>query len=364
MLLSNIQDFQVCGDYLYYYTSTGQVYSSFLQSDIHGQLLDVKGALGITNNRGKLFLYTEGDTCILNKNNVTDVYHQFVITVEDEKYYARVNSDGVKQLACFRNDISKEKLWSLNFYSTIFLFGSKLYVVKFTDTLQRLNLLCINKLTGLAVWQYAVPEKYAYQYPLADKRLAEVSRIIGEYKGILWVSLESGRLIGLDIETGVEVRNIHLPNSYPNTLELPESDGYFHFGKYSTFDKIEGKLFGMAFSYYYEIDLNKIDHNYIVYDIKETLLKRGFHYIDMGGLGYELSFQNEFVLFGYQQSGTEPSSVGIFNRLTKEVVWSSVKNMTEQPYFKGLRKLIIKNNRIYVLDAEAALHIIDIDFLS
>jgi hypothetical protein len=240
------------------------------------------------------------------------------------------------------------------------LMGTNLFVVKFTDELKKYDLQCINKVNGETIWQYTVPIDYGYNDGLGSSYNGEVQRIIGEYNKILWIAINSGILVGLDINTGEELYKITSPDNELSNYEVPIKTGYYFFGLYSTLDKDKGVFFGIAgYNHYWEIDVsNGRLPIFTLFDITDSLRNSGITYVS--NIGYDMPYMGKYILVQHQRIKDFDSAVAIFNREIKQIVWCSISDLPERPYFGDIKKMELRHNKIFVLEKSGDFYIFDV----
>jgi hypothetical protein len=72
---------------------------------------------------------------------------------------------------------------------------------------------------------------------------------------------------------------------------------------------------------------------------------------------YETWLQDE-IIFREWSFAQDPSYVGIFNRKTRQITWTS-RELGEEGVFKGISKVEYQDNKLYVLDRASTLHIFE-----
>jgi hypothetical protein len=206
-------------------------------------------------------------------------------------------------------------------------------------------------LTGNRLWQYTLPEMEIYyaDVPITD---IQISKIIGVYKRIVWIVLNTGFFIGLSVEDGSQKYFIKMPFNSPDEWLGKES---FAQATSSVLSQGEGKIFGYSYKTYWEIDLGNPVETYMYYDLIDTSKRN--HNIE-NTLVQPLCWQDDEIFIGQQEFSQQPSYIGLFSRKKKEITWTSY-DMKEEGVFKGLRKIGMLDNRFYVLDATNTLHILE-----
>jgi outer membrane protein assembly factor BamB len=210
--------------------------------------------------------------------------------------------------------------------------------------------------TGEIKWTRSFSGIYDYiqQFPSPHTIKSTVTRFICETDGVLWIALSSGRLVGLNKNSGEEVYNISNPANFPAGYQLRKEDEYLHYGLYMNFDKNSDMLFGLRGKYYFEIGLNDPVHNYSIYDIKQELHTAGFEEINFSGDGYQQAWHKNEIYFG-QQDRKGPT-IGIFERESKHIAWVSGLPASNS-YIPNIRKIGYAGNKLYALDGNQVLHI-------
>lgn len=209
-----------------------------------------------------------------------------------------------------------------------------------------------NLATGLPSWDFKIIEEkyswnqkspYEHQEPTLVK--AEITRVIGVYQNTVWTMLNSGRLLGLDEQTG----NINFDLTYPINFSIffPDLDTPSWLVKNTHLDSDAGKLFGIYNHYYWELDLTNPLETYILYDVKESCQR---HQILLNFLG---DWNRNEIYFW---EGSINNKVGVFSRKAKQVIWSTaIEEVVGK--FPAIRKVDYQSNHLYVLDHFNSLHI-------
>ena len=215
--------------------------------------------------------------------------------------------------------------------------------------------------SGRVLWSYALPDSKYDWYNLGSVYIsersvpikAEIKKILGTFNEILWISLNSGRLLGLDIHTGDLRHDLAIPANF-----FAYISGYvnqFDSAADSLLDEKRGIIFGLHLTYYWEINLINPENEYILYDISEQCNKK---LIGGNEIAADLVWRNEEIFFYQWSFAQDPSYVGIFNRNTRQITWTS-RELGEEGIFKGVNKVEFSENRLYVLDRANTLHIFE-----
>ena len=246
---------------------------------------------------------------------------------------------------------NQEVVWNLSFTSPIIYFGEYIYLVEFCETLDKRSINAINKDTGQIVWRYTLSETEVY-YNGRKITDIQIANLLGVYNNLLWIVLNTGHFIGLSINDGSLIHHLKMPFNFPDDWKKYET---FSQAERSVLDTTEGKIFGIRSKIYWEIDLQNPETMYKYFDVSETCEKNN---IEANLPGEPLCWQRDEIFIGQQEWSTNPSYVGIFNRKTKEITWTS-HEIGEPGIFKGLTKIAYAKTRLYVLDAQNTLHILE-----
>lgn len=208
-------------------------------------------------------------------------------------------------------------------------------------------------------WHYELPERvYNVQRRTGyiDKPFeevnAEILKILGVYSGALYIVLNSGRIIGLEENTGQEVFTKIEPDQLTLNYENERIYTPTILWLNTQMDSENGIIFGLLGDFYAEIDLKNSLKAYKVYDIGYQSNTKKIKCTNWG------VWQGDEIFFGETNFAKEPARVGIFNRKTKQVTWTS-DELGEEGVFKGLRKIDYAQNKLYILDMENTLHIFE-----
>ncbi len=206
------------------------------------------------------------------------------------------------------------------------------------------------------IWQHELlKDNYLWSDNEQTKNnLGEFERIVGVHNNVLWITLNSGKLLGFYLETGEIMFDIYLPNNSPENLVF--FGNYYWIGRYHQIDKNQGKLFGLRGNFYWEIDLANPTETYEVFDISETCKQNNIR-ADMPA--YEWPTQGNEILFGeIFESPKNPglNNVGIFDRGAKQIVWTE-RIGEEGDFLPVIQKLEMLNDKLYIQDGQNNLFI-------
>jgi hypothetical protein len=205
------------------------------------------------------------------------------------------------------------------------------------------------------LWQFDISQIGEFITPFEIKP-AEVEQLIGVYNQILWVHLGNGKVIGLNIETGnlehelsdTPETNIH------NGILKPLADGgkrerlvHYHF------DEAKGKIFGLSYNSYCEINLKCNNPQFEIWLLNNQMESFGIKEI------YRYSAKDEDGNLYFFDSNE--CKWGVFNTTTKSIEWVSEKinNSSNPKVFMQLKEIQYGAGRVYILDTNQVLHVFE-----
>lgn len=184
--------------------------------------------------------------------------------------------------------------------------------------------------------------------PLKDHD-AEIVKIIGEYKNVLWIKLNSGRLLGLSISDGNLLHNLGHPNNFPSNFKLnPEEKKGITWG--ARIDEENEKLFDLHKDWYYEISLAEPEESFIVYTFTDSCLANR---IEADG-NFDFPFNKNYIFFGARYP--KGNGIGVFDRNKKEIIWAAPIEASERD-FPAVKKIDVMGDKLYVLTDNGKLSI-------
>lgn len=281
---------------------------------------------------------------ILFNNKQFNIRPYLIKSIDIEgNVYCRLEGKGAKI------DIHENIIWKLEDKFFIYLIDKFFFFYR----KGKVKIVTINNRTGTPLWQYDIGERYDYyarneQYLESPTEFhqAEIRKIIGVYQEILWISLNTGRLIGLSVHNGAVVYDIAVPDDYPHR--------FFAVAQYSHLVAGQGKIIGLHAHWYWEIDLKNPIESYKLYILDDECTN---HSLDVDHLRFHCLVGNE-LFFAQEEWAQEPSYVGIFDIQTKKITWTS-HELGEDNVFQGIKKVEYQSNRLYVLDKASCLHIFE-----
>ena len=204
-----------------------------------------------------------------------------------------------------------------------------------------------NNSTGNEIWQLSSFSKFDYKVKVftsepSEHRRAELLRILGVYKNVVWLKLNSGRLLGLSTTNGELLYNITHPNYFPlGSLDHTDIESGF-LGYYTHLDRQTGMLFGLHRHYYWEIDLDNPEESFILYNITYSAEKYGIE----ADSNISFPFTNNEIFFNSKYP--DKNGIGVFDRNKKEIVWAAPVERSSRG-FPAVKKMDYADNKFYVL---------------
>ena len=204
--------------------------------------------------------------------------------------------------------------------------------------------------SGKEIWNYQLSENYRWKDASGESHTGEYYKLIGLSNNIFWCVLNSGVIIGLNIETGqVEYELCH-PIIYPHSKIINEGFEKVNiFNRHSIMSEDRSEILGMQGHFYWEINLENPVEEFTMYSIKDSCEE---HHISLN----DTFCLNDNEVYFYE--GGYSNRFGIFCRNKKAIIWSS-----DLPEVKGkfpaIRKMDYTNYRIYIQDFYNSLHVIE-----
>lgn len=211
------------------------------------------------------------------------------------------------------------------------------------------------KIGCLERWQFDISEIGEFISPIGNKP-AEVEQLIGVYGQILWVYLGNGKLIGLDAQTGKLVhelndtpeRNIHGGTMRP-LADGGKRERFIHF----YLDQTAGKLIGLSFNTYCEVDLKLDSPSFEFWILKEQMPSWG-----LKEFAHNTAWDGHNSLFFFDANA---HLWGVFDITQRQIVWVSdpISIPCKADSFTQLREIQCGAGKVYVLDSSQTLHVFE-----
>lgn len=241
--------------------------------------------------------------------------------------------------------LNKEVMWELkeSFFQP-YIHNDRFYCKK--DSYY--NLFCIDDKTGQELWTYCSFPKYNYQREetigVFREEKNNMSNIIVEHNGLLWIVLATGVLIALDVETGKEKYVLVKPVNYKGEYN-------YSYTRYAKFDNVTNQLFGSYGNQYWELDLADPELTFLCYDLSQNMKE---HEID--SITCKAWDGKDRIFFG--DTG-DNYKIGVFSRSQKTITWTYAIQDLIADSWMSIRQLEYGAGRLYVRDKFNVLHIFE-----
>lgn len=217
----------------------------------------------------------------------------------------------------------------------------------------------INFLSGQFLWEFPLASLgKGKDYSTDEEFDYEVEQFVGIYNNILWVYIERGGFIGLDIQTGeLKHRILGIPkgNLLGKVDSYVDSEEFYIFyrAKFILDDK-KGIIIGLIADRFFEIDLNKEKVTPMLYGMWDKMEKMNLKKYGVNG---NTSLQGDLLYF-YNDKELQ---FGILDISTKEIIYISepIAVVERDDSFTRLRDLKVSENKVYILDSNHTLHIFE-----
>ena len=217
----------------------------------------------------------------------------------------------------------------------------------------------INFLSGQFLWEFSLASLgKGKDYNTDEEFDYEVEQFVGIYNNILWVYIERGGFIGLDIQTGeLKHRILGIPkgNLLGKVDSYVDSEEFYIFyrAKFILDDK-KGIIIGLIADRFFEIDLNKEKVTPMLYGMWDKMEKMNLKKYGVNG---NTSLQGDLLYF-YNDKELQ---FGILDINTKEIIYVSepIAVVERDDCFTQLKDLKVSENKVYILDSNHTLHIFE-----
>ena len=292
-----------------------------------------------TNRSVNTFFNYQGK--VINTFEEKDFYYYF--SDSSFIYYDRVS----KRL--MYNDLELLRGKMLSFY----IFDELLFFEK-ENKIQTINFL-----SGQFLWEFPLASLgKGKDYSTDEEFDYEVEQFVGIYNNILWVYIERGGFIGLDIQTGeLKHRILGIPkgNLLGKVDSYVDSEEFYIFyrAKFILDDK-KGIIIGLIADRFFEIDLNKEKVTPMLYGMWDKMEKMNLKKYGVNG---NTSLQGDLLYF-YNDKELQ---FGVLDINTKEIIYVSepIAVVERDDCFTQLKDLKVSENKVYILDSNHTLHIFE-----
>ena len=344
--ISNVDNFLVVDDKLYFSNGKEVIDEkghSILNCPLSLQFLNYKEPyFYIPDIYGNTYLIMEKETRFLKDIFIKKVISDSFLLVSKDKKTAILNI------------INNEFHYILNSRIFKFLEWKEKLFFKNKNTIQGIEIY-----TGQFLWEFSLSSLgKGKDYNTDEEFDYEVEQFVGIYNNILWVYIERGGFIGLDIQTGeLEHRILGIPkgNLLGKVDSYVDSEEFYIFyrAKFILDDK-KGVIIGLIADRFFEIDLNKEKITPMLYGMWDKMEKMNLKKYGVSG---NTSLQGDLLYF-YNDKELQ---FGILDINTKEIIYVSepIAVVERDDSFTRLRDLKVSENKVYILDSNDTLHIFE-----
>ena len=293
-----------------------------------------------------------GDSAIININDLTIVINNYRIEAQNYPYFSFYEVDDKPQEGIY--DFEKKKIL---FEATSWLGRSIIDKYIFRDFKKKIA--CRKIDSDSILWEFPLSSLgKGKDYNTDEEFDYEVEQFVGIYNNILWVYIERGGFIGLDIQTGeLKHRILGIPKG--NLLGKVDSyvdneEFYIFYRAKFILDEKKGIIIGLIADRFFEIDLNKEKITPMLYGMWDKMEKMNLKKYGVNG---NTSLQGDLLYF-YNDKELQ---FGVLDINTKEIIYVSepIAVVERDDSFTRLRDLKVSENKVYILDSNHTLHIFE-----
>ena len=339
--INDVRRFTLGKDSLWWNSSSkifNQEKGCILDSKIHLQTIKYENScFFISDNEGNSYLF--------EKNLIKFLKEVFILKILNENFLLAETLKGTELF-----DIKSEK-YTFLFEDRIFYYTVENNILYYKD---KQLIYAYSFDSNEILWafdnlvkKYNWMQKSIYEGEPEEEKQAEVIKFLGVYKNELWLVLNNGALLALDIETGTESRYIKEGKMIVGESDYEDFKGYF--GYDTVIDEENGLIFNLSRHFYLEYNLKSDNSYFDSYSFKESSLKNQLNLNYIGG------FDEKYI---YSYEGSSNNRFAIFSRAKKEIIWSSEIEEVKGK-FPAIRDLQYGAEKIYVLDHDNTLHIFE-----
>ena len=344
--ISNVDNFLIVDDKLYFSNGKEVIDErghSILNSPLSLQFLNYKEPyFYIPDIYGNTYLIMGKEVRFLKDIFIKKVISDSFLLVSKDKKTAILNI------------INNEFHYILNSRIFKFLEWKEKLFFKNKNTIQGIEIY-----TGQFLWEFPLSSLgKGKDYSTDEEFDYEVEQFVGIYNNILWVYIERGGFIGLDIQTGeLKHRILGIPrgNLLGKVDSYVDSEEFYIFyrAKFILDDK-KGIIIGLIADRFFEIDLNKEKITPMLYGMWDKMEKMNLKKYGVSG---NTSLQEDLLYF-YNDKELQ---FGVLDINTKEIIYVSepIAVVERDDSFTQLKDLKVSENKVYILDSNHTLHIFE-----
>jgi len=293
-----------------------------------------------------------GDSAIININDLTIVINNYRIEAQNYPYFSFYEVDDKPQEGIY--DFEKKKIL---FEATSWLGRS--IIDKYIFRNFKKKIACRKIDSDSILWEFPLSSLgKGKDYNTDEEFDYEVEQFVGIYNNILWVYIERGGFIGLDIQTGeLKHRILGIPkgNLFGKVDSYVDSEEFYIFYRAKfILDEKKGIIIGLIADRFFEIDLNKEKITPMLYGMWDKMEKMNLKKYGVNG---NTSLQGDLLYF-YNDKELQ---FGVLDINTKEIIYVSepIAVVERDDCFTQLKDLKVSENKVYILDSNHTLHIFE-----
>lgn len=192
---------------------------------------------------------------------------------------------------------------------------------------------------GRIIWNYDLSKLGTWQDFDSSEKQTQVTKVLGIYEGKIYIYLNSGKILVMDIATGEKI----------TVLKNDKHTKFDTFGSSIEMDINSNKLIQLANQDLIEVDL---DSQEVSVNPIEDMKSSGLENFSL------VAFDSDYIFFTDKNAQT----IGAVNRSTHKLDWThklsqDSVNESDQPRYG--RELKLKGDSLYVLDNKNTLHIFE-----
>lgn len=338
--------FEIMGNSVIFITTNGSCRILNLLNELEPQEIDAQDIMGQhpglkASSQNVFYLFSENHTKSVNLINKDINILPFKIEeINDFRIFGLKRVDGKRFL--LSNSIQGENIWQIQTETGKFslIVNNNLINTKFLDD-SKINF--YDKSTGEIQWSYNTTQLGTWTEYDGTSMQTEVRRILGVLDEKLYIYLNSGKVLVLDINTGEKIDLII------NDKNNDQGSFWGMFMHAIELDIKNNRLIQLFNERYTEVNLDTLDVRQIHIDEMKELNISNMN---------EFVFDDEYIYF----SDRYESKLATLNRKTMRIDWIHSLSDTvgcEMGGSRHGRHLKLHNGRLYVVDNKHTLHIFE-----
>lgn len=243
-----------------------------------------------------------------------------------------------------KNNLSKQLLDIKNYNWGILYLDSDLYIQDDTIILSY-------GLNNNSHWKFSLNSTYDWlnksiyeKNPDLEKK-GEIDKILGVYNHSLWLVLNSGWVLEIDVNNGTSKKYIQEGKMIKGKSDINGFKG--NFKNDSFIDKENGLIINLIRDFYVEYDLKTNKEYFESYNFVENCNEHKLN------LNYIAGYDAKNI---YAFEGSDNNRFAVFSREKKEIVWSD-EILDAKGKFPAIREMKFEHKKLCILDYNNILNI-------